>query len=109
MHFAINTHYIILDFLSNYKPFILRHHHMIELRRFTEILCSDGGLGSLREFRPRCRNFLQYTKYCCETAPNQNAKFTRKSLLSNHAVIPFSFTLFFFYPIFNVHKIGVSY
>ena len=26
-------------------------------RRFAEILCPDFGFGSLREFRPRCRNF----------------------------------------------------
>ena len=26
-------------------------------RRFAEILCPDFGFGSLREFRPRCRDF----------------------------------------------------
>ena len=35
-----------------------------------------------------CCNFLQYGKYCCETAPRQYAKFTRKSLLSHDAVLP---------------------
>ena len=57
-------------------------------RRFTEILCPDFGFGSLREFRPRCRGFLQYVKYYCETASRQYAKFTRKSLLFNYVVLP---------------------
>ncbi|WP_455491644.1 hypothetical protein [Butyricicoccus sp.] len=57
-------------------------------RRFAKILCSDFGFGSLREFRPRCRDFLQYGKYCCETAPHQYAKFTHKSLLFNYSVLP---------------------
>ena len=77
----------------------------IQLRRFTEILCPDVGLGSLREFHPRCRNFLQYTKYCCETAPNQYAKFTRKSLLLYYAVLP----LYLCYSSYSQHKIAVSY
>ncbi|WP_207665666.1 hypothetical protein, partial [Butyricicoccus sp. AM27-36] len=29
----------------------------LKLRRFAEILCPDFGFGSLREFRPRCRDF----------------------------------------------------
>ena len=31
---------------------------------------------------------LQYTKYCCANAPHSEAKFTRKSLLPNYAVLP---------------------
>jgi len=61
-------------------------------RRFAKILCSDFGFGSLREFRPRCRDFLQYGKYCCKFAPHQYAKFDRKSLLFNYAVLPNTLT-----------------
>ena len=35
-----------------------------------------------------CYAFLQYIQYCCENATHPNAKYSRKSLLSNHAVLP---------------------
>ena len=35
-----------------------------------------------------CCDFLQYDKYCCETAPRQYAKFARKSLLFHYVVLP---------------------
>ena len=57
-------------------------------RRSAVILCAGVGLGSLRRLRSRCRIFLQYTKYCCKAAPNQDAKFARKSLSINRASLP---------------------
>lgn len=95
----------LLSICVNFTLATQRQYHIIQLRRFTEIFCPDVGLGSLREFHPRCRNFLQYTKYCCETAPNQYAKFTRKSLLLYYAVLP----LYLCYLSYSQHKIALSY
>ena len=36
-----------------------------------------------------CYDFLQYIKYCRETVPHLDAKFTRKSFLLNYAVLPY--------------------
>lgn len=45
--------------------------------------------GALRKFCALILlRFLQYTKYCKKTAPHQCAKFTRKFLLMNYAVLP---------------------
>jgi hypothetical protein len=60
----------------------------LKLRRFAEILCPDFGFGSLREFRPRCRDFTAIHQVLPQTAPCQHAKFARKSLLFNYAVLP---------------------
>ena len=35
-----------------------------------------------------CCVFLQYIKYCRENAPHPDAKYSRKSLLPNYAVLP---------------------
>ncbi len=69
------------------KKVIVATPHGLHLRRFTEILCLDVGLGSLRRLRSRCRIFCN-TKYCCKAAPNQDAKFARKSLSMNRASLP---------------------
>ena len=50
-------------------------------RRFTEILCPDFVVIS-----------RYYTKYYRKTTPRQSAKFTRKSLLFNYAVLPIYLT-----------------
>ena len=46
--------------------------------------------GALRKFCAlTLLRFLAIRKYCFKTAPRQYAKFTRKSLLSNYAVLPY--------------------
>ena len=72
------------------KPRLLAQAPVALPRRFTEILCPDVVVLS-----------RQYTKYYRKTAPSQCAKFTRKSLLFNYAVLPF-FLLFFERTLFDV-------
>ena len=76
--------------VNSVEIFSLGNTAQLKLRRFTEILCPDVVVLS-----------RQYTKYYRKTTPSQCAKFTRKSLLFNYAVLPF-FLLFFERTLFDI-------
>lgn len=104
MQFAVNTHYIILDILSNYKPFLETIPHNSAAALYGDFVsrCRPRFLARVPSALPQ---FLAIHKVLQETAPNQYAKFTRKSLLLYYAVL----SLYLCYLSYSQHKIAVSY